>query len=80
MVGGIEIDKQVYVALVIESIGEDRAKDGQSLDPVLAAKVDYTLQIQFNQLHMANLAIISYRETPDAEKSLKNSSMICVEA
>ncbi len=75
-----KLTKQVDVALVVESIGEYRAKDSQSLDLVLAAKVDYTLQIQFNQLHMANLATIYYEETPKAEKSLKNSSMICVEA
>ena len=51
MVGSIEVDKQVHIALVAEPIGEDRAKDSQCLDPVLPAKVDNPLHIQFNQLH-----------------------------
>ena len=36
----IKIHKQIHIALVVELIGEDRAKDSQSLLLVLAAKVD----------------------------------------
>lgn len=43
MVDRIEVDKQVHIALVVESIGEDLAKDSQSLDPVLSAKVNNSL-------------------------------------
>lgn len=52
MVGGIEIDKQIHIALVVESIGKDRPKDCQGLDPILTAQVKNALQIQFNQLHI----------------------------
>lgn len=52
MVCRIEIDKQINIALVIESISKYRAKNSQRLDLVLVAKVDYSLQIQFNQLHI----------------------------
>ena len=51
MVGCIKVDKQIHITLVVEPIGEDRAKDSQCLDPVLPAKVDNPLHIQFNQLH-----------------------------
>ncbi len=50
MVGGVEVYKQVHIALVVESIGEDRAKDSQSLDLVLEAKVDDSLHVQFNSI------------------------------
>ena len=40
MVSCIEVYKQVHIALVIESISKDRAKDSQGLDLVLPAKVD----------------------------------------
>ena len=40
MVGRIEVHKQIHIALVVESICQDRAKDSQSLDLVLPAKVD----------------------------------------
>ena len=52
MVGCIEVDKQVHIALAVESIRQDGAKDSQSLDLMLPAKVDNSLQIQFNQLHI----------------------------
>ena len=48
--GGVEVYKQVHIALVVESIGEDRAKDSQSLDLVLEAKVDDSLHVQFNSI------------------------------
>lgn len=43
MVGRVEVHKQVHIALVVESISKDRAKDSQSLDLVLPAKVDDSL-------------------------------------
>ena len=29
MVGGVEIYKQIHIAVVIESVGEDRSKNGK---------------------------------------------------
>ena len=34
MVGRVEVHKQIHIALVVESIGKNRAKDSQSLDLV----------------------------------------------
>jgi len=43
MVGGVEVYKQVHITLVVEPIGEDRAKDRQGLDLVLETKFDISL-------------------------------------
>lgn len=43
MVGRVEVYKQVHIALIVKSISKDRAKDSQSLDLVLPAKVDDSL-------------------------------------
>ena len=59
MVCRIEIDKQINITLVVEPIGEDRAKDRQGLDLVLETKVDDSLHVQFNQLHKPVMSEIS---------------------
>ena len=51
MIGSIEVDKQIHIASVVESIGENRPEDGQSLDLMLAAKINDSLQIQFDKFH-----------------------------
>ena len=56
MVYRLKIDKQIHITLVIESISEDRAKDRQSLDLVLPAQVQYSLQIQFNQFYIGKFS------------------------
>lgn len=48
MFGGIEIDEQVHIALVIESIGEYGSKHCKSFDPMPSAQVNDSLQVQFN--------------------------------
>lgn len=51
MVCSVKTDKQIHIALVIESIRKDRTKDGQSLDLVLPAKFKYPLKIKLDQFH-----------------------------
>lgn len=60
MFGGIEIDEQVHIALVIESIGEYGSKHCKSFDPMPSAQVNDSLQVQFMILNVssANIAIV----------------------
>lgn len=56
MVYGLKIHKQVHIALVVESIREDRAKDRKGSDLMLTAQVQDALQIQFNQFHIGKFS------------------------
>ena len=48
MICRIEVDEQVDIALVIESICKDRPEDCQRLYLVFTAEVDDALQIKFD--------------------------------
>ena len=63
-----EIYEQVNVALVVEPISQDRPKDGQRLDFVLAAQVNDALKIQLDDFHVAKIMILFEIENFSDEK------------
>ena len=52
MVGWLEVDQQIHVAVVVESVGEDRTEHEQRLNPVQAAQVGDLLLILSYQIHI----------------------------